>query len=292
MWKESYKLGVDSLDEQHKSLCDMVEGLIHIINSGEAAAKKQECINAIVFLKDYVGKHFSTEETYMASINYAELEKHKMLHTVLGKTVMVYEKKMVEADFSVSSIKEFIGFVTAWLTYHMAVEDLKIISHDDSDIQTKKIDSYLEGFIQSSRNVIEEMAKIQVGKVHENISNSIMETNVGTSGANVIRIIIRQFRPHKYEVVFYFDEIAAFGLIKALSSMQLDVIDELAYSTLSEIVSTINRRALLLFPVNDEGEATNIVPVPKLLDISAQIDHTSGFYYDTEIGQIAVSIKC
>jgi len=283
MWKESYRLGIEEVDEQHKSLCDMVESLIRIIKSGEAEAKKQECIKAIVFMKDYVGKHFATEESYMASVNYDELEKHKMLHTVLGKTVTVYEKKMVDSDFSVTSIKEFIGFVTAWLTYHMAVEDMKITNRAEPTEQVEKIDSYLEGFAQSSRTVIEEMAKITVGKVQEGIQ---------PSNADDIRIIIRQFKPHKYEVVFYFNKKVAFGLIEALSSMRLDFIDELAISTLTEISSTINRRAQTLFATELDEEAITIVPIPKVLDSTTQLDHTSGFFFETDIGRIAVSIKC
>jgi len=283
MWKESYKLGVEELDEQHKSLCDMVESLIRIIKGDEAEAKKQECIKAILFMKDYVVKHFATEEAYMTSVNYDELEKHKMLHTVLGRTVTAYEKKMVDSDFSVTSIKEFVGFVTAWLTYHMAVEDMKITNRNEPIEQVKKIDSYLEGFAQSSRTVIEEMAKITVEKIQGGIQ---------PSSADDIRIIIRQFKPYKYEVVFYFNKKVAFGLIEALSSMRLDFIDELAISTLTAISSTINRRAQTLFSADLNEESASIFPIPKVLDNSTQLDHTNGFYFETEIGRISVSIKC
>ena len=71
MWKESYRLGVDRIDNQHIELFRMTEKLIEDIAADAPAEVYRESLN---FLKDYVIYHFRDEEEYQKSISYAGFE--------------------------------------------------------------------------------------------------------------------------------------------------------------------------------------------------------------------------
>jgi hemerythrin len=140
MWKESLCIGVEGIDEQHKALFDKTEELLKNVNSG-VDNHKQECIAAILFLKDYAVKHFQDEEAYQKSIDYPEYEEHKELHESFIQTVLSHEKKMAESDFAEKHVKEFTGTLVAWLVYHVSNTDQKIgqyLRENGSSVQKKE----------------------------------------------------------------------------------------------------------------------------------------------------------
>ena len=59
MWKESYKIGIKTIDDQHQALFLMVADLLRAIEGG---ADAQAFAEGIKFLKDYVVVHFRDEE--------------------------------------------------------------------------------------------------------------------------------------------------------------------------------------------------------------------------------------
>jgi len=127
MWDDSYEIGVELIDQQHKDLfANATEGLLTSIQSPHEYGHKQSCINTIGFLKDYVVRHFNDEEAYQQSINYPELEAHKEQHARLAQELSQYEKRLVTSNFSVPMMKLFMAFVVRWLMKHVAEEDRKI----------------------------------------------------------------------------------------------------------------------------------------------------------------------
>jgi hemerythrin-like metal-binding protein len=128
MWKESYRIGVITIDEQHKGLFAKTEELLNEVKDGVAgcAAHKQKCISTILFLKDYAVKHFDDEEAYQKLVGCAGFEAHKKMHEKFVTAVLDHEKRMVESDFSEKEIRAFTGMLVAWLLYHVADTDQKI----------------------------------------------------------------------------------------------------------------------------------------------------------------------
>ncbi|MDR2591104.1 MAG: hemerythrin domain-containing protein, partial [Oscillospiraceae bacterium] len=104
MWRESLCVGVDIIDNQHKQLFKKIEELLLEVNN-KSVRNKVECIATIIFLKDYVVKHFADEEACMKSINYEDFEYHKALHEKFITTVAQHEKKMLASDFSDNDVK-------------------------------------------------------------------------------------------------------------------------------------------------------------------------------------------
>lgn len=127
MWKDTYAIGVELIDGQHKELFhNVTEGLLMSIQSPDTYKHKNYCINTISFLKGYVVQHFKDEETYQLSINYEGYEAHKQKHINLAKSVKEYEILLAESDFALPIVKRFMAFVLRWLINHVAEEDSQI----------------------------------------------------------------------------------------------------------------------------------------------------------------------
>ena len=126
MWKDSYKIGVDLIDEQHKELFDRVDRLLEVIKKDDFSEKRDECSKAINFLKEYVVKHFSEEEAYQESIKYSGLDEHKKLHKDFTDEILKQETKIAESNFDISVLQNFATILTNWLVEHVTVEDQKL----------------------------------------------------------------------------------------------------------------------------------------------------------------------
>ena len=280
MWKESYRIGVDLVDEQHKSLCDMTEKLLRVIQGDDDDTRKQECINAIVFLKDYSIKHFAAEEEYQRTIDYCDIVAHKAIHRTFIFKVKKLEKELIASDFSMPNVKEFAGFLTSWLAYHICGVDQRLKSNERLSADAAAVvTSFLSSFKESAVNVFETMVGLPASSV-------TFETYAGHD--DDIRVILGIVGDMKGEAVFTFTPDITFALIKAITSVEINEIDELAYSAVGEIVNIIGGNAATLVSAN--GKKSDIKP-PVVLKDFAGADNRSGFYLDTELGKIAISVN-
>ena len=125
MWKESLRIGIDLIDEQHKILFTKIGELLTEIRD-EGADHTQKYMPLIKFLKNYTVQHFSEEETYQQSIGYEGFPEHKKLHEKFISMVLFYEKKAIASDFTDKDVKEFTAMLLSWLLYHVADADQKI----------------------------------------------------------------------------------------------------------------------------------------------------------------------
>ena len=280
MWKESYRVGIEFIDTQHKELFDTTDKLLRIIESQDDATRKQECMFAINFLKNYAARHFAEEEEYQFSINYSDIEAHKTLHRIFVATVLKLEKKLIDADFSIPTMKEVAGFLTAWLTYHVAGVDQKLKRKERlSEEKAALITSYIDCFAESTGEVLETMAGLSAQSVNY----------VTYSGsADDIRIMIGLIGEHKGEAVFTYTKEIAFYLIKTMAGMELTEVDELVYSTLCEMANIISGTASTR--IFTSGRDIDI-KTPKIISGFTGADNRSGVYFDTEFGRIAVSVN-
>ncbi|MCL1807554.1 MAG: hypothetical protein FWG31_07625 [Oscillospiraceae bacterium] len=124
-WRDSLKIGVERIDEQHEMLFSKVHELaIDLIHTGEY--KREKIISTILFLKEYAVIHFADEEAYQISINDKNYKQHKQLHENFIATVLKHEAIMAASDFAQKDVSKFAGTLLAWLTYHVSDVDQKI----------------------------------------------------------------------------------------------------------------------------------------------------------------------
>ena len=280
MWKESYRVGIDFIDAQHKELFDTTNRLLRITESPDSATRKQEGAAAVSFLKDYVVKHFAEEEEYQLSINYSDIEAHKTLHRIFAATVVRLEQKMLDNDYSIPVMKEIGGFLTTWLINHIARVDQKLKRKERlSEEKAAVITSYIDCFAESTDEVLMTMAGL-----------TAKSANYATysGSADDIRIMIGLIGEHKGEAVFTYSKEIAFSLIRTMAGMDLTEVDELVYSALCEMSNIISGSASIRITA---GGTEIDIKTPTIIEGFSGADNRSGVYFDTEAGRVAVSVN-
>lgn len=281
MWKESYRIGVDLIDSQHKELFDTTQTLLRIVESDDAVTRKQECINAIIFMQDYIVKHFSAEEEYQRSINYGDLETHKTLHRIFTAAINKSAKRLFDAEFTIPEIREYTGVLTTWLVYHVAGVDQKLKKKEMlPDEKPSPSATYAECFAQSAVKTLETLAELPAGRItYARYNGSDDDT----------RVMIGLVGDHEGEVVFSYSREISLNLIRAMTSMELTEIDELVCSALSETTNIISGNASSL--IAESGKTIDIT-IPRIIsDFPVIHSKKDGFFLDTDFGRMAVSVN-
>jgi len=279
LWKESYKIGDDVVDHQHRELFEKAEKLLNTIRSEDYAAKKEECINTILYLKIYAIEHFAAEEKFQEAVNYKYLDMHKKIHQRFNGSVLEAEKKMLDSNFSMASIKEFTGFLTAWLTYHVAGADQKIKTGEKvTDDSAAKEDRYVDFFMASVQNLLETM----FNQDRDDISIAKY-----TEDKNAVHVRIRMVGDFEGEAILSFPRDTILSFVNTLTLMEFEEVDEMAYSVLAEISNIVCGNVATL--ISSRGLTCELEP-PQLTDDPFMLDINELFCFDTNQGQIAIKL--
>ena len=120
---EIYSVQVPAMDRGHQMIISCMNRL-HTQN--QAKAPVAQLTRIVDELVQVTVKHFNEEETYMASIGFPDLAKHKIIHkTLLGK---VTEHK-AQFDATGKLTDEFFAFLKVWLKAHICGIDIKYGRH-------------------------------------------------------------------------------------------------------------------------------------------------------------------
>ncbi|WP_198264980.1 bacteriohemerythrin [sulfur-oxidizing endosymbiont of Gigantopelta aegis] len=117
-WNNELSVGIDSIDEQHKKLINMINTLNEALAEGEA----NEALIAIFDdLADYTVSHFGYEEKLFAQHAYEQTESHINEHHAMIEQVQKLRQKMADGDFLVGV--EVMVFLKDWLLNHILKTD-------------------------------------------------------------------------------------------------------------------------------------------------------------------------
>ena len=126
--------GIAKVDEQHKELIKMLNGLLSM---GTQAIAKEEMQKAIVFLGDYVLKHFNEEEALQRQCDYKKYEWHKGQHKEFMDTFKKLKEEFAtngpSAKFAVSLNSSIIN----WIVRHIKAVDVEFGKHYQAQNQPK-----------------------------------------------------------------------------------------------------------------------------------------------------------
>ena len=233
MWKDSYQLGVELIDQQHKELFQMVDDLITNLNNSTEWQPKQKYMVALGFMKTYVTNHFQVEEAYQASMGYPGLEEHKKEHAKFTKAILEYEEKLHKTNYDLHLVKELSGVLVAWLIYHVMEKDQQIVKNSIPEPNTQP-SSYLECFATSVSHVFETM----FGIVTTDITEALEYQNIGS-----IHATIEFIGDFKGEAVYSFPKDFAFRVMQIMTGMELTEVDEILCSAMAEISNIVSGNA-------------------------------------------------
>ena len=122
-WTPNLTVGVNSIDDQHKTLFDKANQLFE---AGKNNKTKEFISEMLDFLDAYTKQHFNSEEVYMRSISYPGYDDQKKLHTDFIAALAKLKKDYQESGGNILVILNANQMVVDWLLKHISVEDKKI----------------------------------------------------------------------------------------------------------------------------------------------------------------------
>lgn len=117
-WDESYSVGNDRIDWQHKKLIDMINEFYQNLQD---RLPKEGISVLIKRLNDYIEVHFKTEEDILRKIGYPRLDAHIIEHEKFIKKVHDIEKRHNEGTLLLTV--ELTSFLKDWLKDHILRKD-------------------------------------------------------------------------------------------------------------------------------------------------------------------------
>ncbi|MEA1891272.1 MAG: hemerythrin family protein [Campylobacterota bacterium] len=118
-WDENYKLGIKTIDIQHKKLFDLVNKLYDL----DEQSTKDELRVILYKFSEYVKTHFDSEEAYMLSIKYPDLDTHKQIHQDIIETL----NKVISTPATLDIVKTKMRVLAKRaLVDHITEVDIKI----------------------------------------------------------------------------------------------------------------------------------------------------------------------
>jgi len=117
-WGEDLKLGINSIDEEHKELVRMVNQLHRALKSRTGA---KESGRILTELTDYTVSHFAHEEELFAAHDYPDRADHEKIHKDLVEKVIAFKTQFDQGKAGLSM--ELMDFLTNWLRHHILEKD-------------------------------------------------------------------------------------------------------------------------------------------------------------------------
>jgi len=117
VWKDEYSVGIESVDDQHKYLVNLINRIKAAVEDNDSVA----IVDSVLDMKVYAEVHFNEEEALMRKTGYPALEQHAGLHRgFLNKADMFLddlEKSPLAATAEVST------YLMNWLVLHIQKVD-------------------------------------------------------------------------------------------------------------------------------------------------------------------------
>ncbi len=107
VWQESFTLGNELIDDQHKTLFLNSNKLLHVIIK---SSTKEEISNIISQLLDDITKHFIDEEHILESIGYPFVKQHAIEHEKLKKRALDLAEDFNSNEIHVGDVFEFLVY--------------------------------------------------------------------------------------------------------------------------------------------------------------------------------------
>lgn len=117
-WSESYNIGIDVIDNQHRQILDYINALEEIRGTSQRD-RIREVLNDLI---DYTQSHFSFEENLLEQVSYQYLPSHRCIHELFVKRLNDYRLKFEKGE---SIENDLYRLLSKWLINH--------IQHDDQD---------------------------------------------------------------------------------------------------------------------------------------------------------------
>lgn len=281
-WHDRYMLGVDFIDKEHKLLFSTMNKLLNL--SEDEDKSEWVCREGVKFLRNHSLEHFEHEEAYMQSIGYGEYEIHKRLHdNFREKTLPALELEMEQMNYSIESIRHFLGICIGWVFSHTLTEDMAIIGKSNSKWTDIPKEREQEALTQTIIQLMQDIFRLDAKMISEQYG--------GQDFGKVIccRFIYRGATKKKWEVILVYEESLLLKIMSGILNMDYPKIDEMAINVSRYISRQFLERVREAFPALEafELEKESLLTHDQLCD-SFEREHPScSLLFDTGSGYFA-----
>lgn len=123
-WSNELSVGVPLIDEQHKTLIQIANGLINAVAKGSGPRVIK---NVVRRLREYTVFHFNSEEELMRDVHYLKRGEHSREHRRLKEQVKRYQRVLYERkDLKAEDVANFLKL---WLLKHILEMDMELARH-------------------------------------------------------------------------------------------------------------------------------------------------------------------
>lgn len=113
-WNERYNTGIPDIDEDHRKLVGLLNGLYRAMRAGETNEPLRGLLDELL---DYTRGHFAREESLMSRHGFPGYVAHKLEHEQLRRKVEELQGELDKGRISLSI--EIFQFLRNWLSNHI-----------------------------------------------------------------------------------------------------------------------------------------------------------------------------
>ena len=117
-WNDSFLIGVEEVDRQHRHLVDILN---RVHAAMQAGSPPREMMRVMQDLVNYTKYHFDTEERAMRNARYPELAGHQQKHRAMVAKVEAFSEEMMTGKATVTM--RLMVFLKEWLAKHILETD-------------------------------------------------------------------------------------------------------------------------------------------------------------------------
>lgn len=119
-WTDDLSVGIEALDEQHKSLVGLINRLHEAMSQQHGPAAVEQILGE---LAHHTRIHFAVEESLMRILNFPDYEAHYYLHLELNREIAELQRQSANGTRDIGF--GLIHFLKMWLSKHIMEEDMQ-----------------------------------------------------------------------------------------------------------------------------------------------------------------------
>lgn len=286
-WDDRLNLGVEELDKDHQRLFSIIRKILVLSEEEEDEKVVHAAKEGIKFFTSYTLSHFGREEKYMKDHNYPEYDLHKGMHDDLKNNVLPSLKQELEDnEYSIDSIRHFLGVCVGWLSTHIMMVDQTILHHD----RYQRIDL---NFSKVSDSLNEIMKKVIHNLYHINaelISSHYTGWDFGK--ALFYELTYTTGEKKSIHLLFTIEQKGVFTLASQRTRMEIKRVDAYLLSLIKEILSNMTQQIAYYLKLSGEYKQRSGVMLEssevESIFINKHLTYSSLF--NTPVGKLAFSI--
>jgi hemerythrin len=122
-WRDSLSVGIREIDDQHRELLVHFNQLLSACKAGEGL---EELRRVLLFLDEYVIRHFTDEENLQRQHGYPGFEAHKKEHESFIARLKVLKQEIDCEGCALHHVMETNNLLLKWLLNHISAVDVQL----------------------------------------------------------------------------------------------------------------------------------------------------------------------